>query len=344
MTRKIAGVLILAALFGAIAAPAFQSADDSISQLQFSGPTMGTRYNYSLFGCRVSPDVQAAVDELLAKINQQMSTYDPRSELSQFNASVSTEWIDVSPDTAKVVTYALKVAKDSNGWFDPTVGPVVNLWGFGPDGRRRSPPTDAEVADALVKIGYDKIEARLDPPALRKHDPAVYLDLSAVAKGYASDAVADLLVEQGFAECMVEIGGEVATRGKKRNGDPWRIGLQQPDAIVGEVESVVSLAGEAVATSGDYRNFFEVDGVRFSHTIDPTTGRPATHRLATVTVRASRCMEADALATTLLVMGPKRGYDWASEQGVAALFIERHDDAYRQQATPAWKQSDEPAS
>ncbi|QEG35465.1 FAD:protein FMN transferase [Bythopirellula goksoeyrii] len=306
----------------------------------FSGPTMGTRYSVSI----VFPDLevkadklQKAVDDLLTEINRQMSTYDPDSELSRFNQYEGVDWFDVSPETAKVVRYALQVAEDSGGAFDPTVGPAVNLWGFGPDGRRRKPPNDEAIEAALARIGYHHVEARLDPPALRKSNPNVYLDLSAVAKGYAVDAVTELLAEQGIESSMVEIGGEVRTQGEKPGDIPWKIGIEQPDESGRAIREVLELEDAALATSGDYRNYFEQDGVRYSHTIDPTTGRPVQHQVATVSVVADTCMEADALATALLVMGEEKGYDWCVEHDVAAMFlIRKANDQIGQQATSAF--------
>ncbi|MEM8865075.1 MAG: FAD:protein FMN transferase [Planctomycetota bacterium] len=305
----------------------------------FTGPTMGTQYTvrYGAATCCPNAEIlQSYVDRRLAEINERMSTYDPESELSRFNRHSGDDWFAVSEETAKVVAYALEIAAETNGAFDPTVGPAVNLWGFGPDGRLTEPPTDEGIEDAAKLVDYTKVEARLSPPALRKTDPQVYVDLSAVAKGYGSDAIGQLLSDNGVENYMVEIGGEVATRGSKADGSPWRIGIEKPQASARSLQTVVELAGEALATSGDYRNFFEDDDVRYSHTIDPTTGRPVTHNLATVSVRASTCMEADAQATALLVMGRQRGYDWAEERGIAALMIERTDNGPVESQTSAW--------
>ncbi|QDU90013.1 Thiamine biosynthesis lipoprotein ApbE precursor [Pirellulimonas nuda] len=308
---------------------------------KLSGPTMGTRYNVSVVlpadgNAAEVARLQSLVDGLLKTVNDQMSTYQADSELSRFNAQQGTDWFEVSPETAAVVQLALEVAEQTQGAFDPTVGPVVNLWGFGPDGRRDAPPTDAQIAAALARVGYRKVEARSEPPALKKSAPDVYLDLSAIAKGYGSDAVSELLLGEGVGSSMVEIGGEVRTRGAKPDGSPWRIGVEKPDSEGRTVEAVVELRDGALATSGDYRNFFEEGGKRYSHTIDPKTGRPVTHTLATVSVRTPTCAEADALATGLLVMGPRAGYDWCEQNEVAALFIERTDEGFRERATTAW--------
>ncbi|TWT67613.1 Thiamine biosynthesis lipoprotein ApbE precursor [Posidoniimonas polymericola] len=320
--------------------PAGPSANAPVGVVSFTGPTMGTRYSVKVViddADERLEELQHRVDERLVEINKRMSTYDPRSELSRFNQSDSEDWFEVSAETAKVVAYALEIAAATGGQFDPTVGPVVNLWGFGPDGRRSEPPTDDEVAAALARIGYQSVEARQEPPALKKSRPDIYVDLSAIAKGYGVDAVSELLTELGAAASMVEIGGEVVCRGRKPDGSSWKIGVEKPDESGRVLQTVLDIDDHAIATSGDYRNFFEDHGERFSHTINPATGRPVTHRLATVSVQAPSCMRADALATALLVMGGDEGYNWASENGVAAMFIERTDDGSKERSTAEWR-------
>ena len=321
-------------------APAAEPQIDS-----FAGPTMGTTYSvrYVDANCDAGPTtLKAYVAERLAKLNSRMSTYDERSELSKFNQQQSDDWFSVSVETATVVAFALQLAAETKGAYDPTIGPVVNLWGFGPDKRRPSAPTDDAIAEALTRVDYQAVEVRMDPPALRKSRPDIYLDLSSIAKGYASDMVGQLLHDEGAASYMVEIGGEVATRGAKPDGSAWRIGIENPNPKNRTYKDIVELSGDALATSGDYRNYYERDGVRYSHTIDPTTGRPVRHNLTTVTVRAKRCMEADAWATALLVMGPEKGYNWAQQRGIAALLVERDKQGYREQATKNWAQHQGP--
>ncbi len=312
--------------------------------VSFAGPTMGTRYAISLAhdsqGADWPPDVaevQRQVDQRLAGINRLVSTYDPNSELSRFNRYDRADWFGVSSETAQVVAAALEIAERSSGAFDPTVGPVVNLWGFGPDKGRIEPPSEAAVAVALKKIGYQKVSVQIDPPALKKSLPAIYLDLSGIAKGYATDAVSELLETLGFSNSMVEIGGEVRTRGCKTDGSPWRIGIEQPDERNRRVHASVRLVDAGMATSGDYRNFFEYQGVRYSHTIDPATGRPVRHQAAAVSIVASTAMEADGLATAVLVMGDQRGYDWCMEQGVSAMILVREGDEIVERSTPEFE-------
>lgn len=319
--------------------------DYTWGEAKFSGATMGTLYHVSIEYNSydyAEEAFQPLIDARLEEINALMSTYDANSALSRFNASRSTDWFEVSEELAMVVEKGLEIAEKTGGTFDPTVGPIVNLWGFGPDKRRTKPPTDEEIAEALKAVGYKNIEVQLDPPALRKTNPDVYLDLSAIAKGYAADAVVEVLSKpegsKPVVDCaMVEIGGEVRTYEKKRDDAPWRIGIERPDTDARLISKVVEIDnGDGLATSGDYRNFFEHKGRRYSHTIDPATGKPVEHRLATVTVRAPTCMEADALATALLVMGPDKGLVWANSHQVAAVLIERTDDGFRENATKAW--------
>ncbi len=330
------------ALFLLLIASNAASAEYSVGEAKVAGRTMGTTYHATFdFNAYdwTEQQIKSAIDERLAEINARMSTYDPKSELSRFNASDSTDWMDVSPETATVVEAALDIARRTSGDFDPTVGPLVNLWGFGPDKGRKQPPTDREIADAMVRVDYRAVEVRHDPAAIRKSNPAIYLDLSAIAKGYAADAIVQLLRDGTYdtKSAMVEIGGEVRTMGVKAIGNPWRLGIERPDTDARLINKVVEVDnGDALATSGDYRNFFEHEGRRYSHTIDPKTGRPVEHNLATVTVRAPTCIEADALATALSVLGPEAGLEWANDQQVAAVLIERTSDGFRERLTNAW--------
>ncbi len=304
-----------------------------------SGRTMGTTYSVKLTGLPegVSADeLKRDVDGALAEVNAKMSTYDPASELSRFDAADSTEWFPVSGETAKVVAEALRVSRESGGAFDATVMPLVNLWSFGPEARPDAVPSDAEIAVRRALVDAEKIAIRANPPALRKADPGMSVDLSAIAKGYGVDVVARLLDRRGVAGYMVEIGGEVRTKGTKADAGKWRLGIERPLSDVRSVGRVVELSGESLATSGDYRNYFESGGVRYSHTIDPRTGRPIGHALASVSVIADDCMTADAYATAVMVLGPEAGYDWLVERDVPALLIVRDGDGFIEKPTPAF--------
>ena len=318
--------LVLAS-FCALVLTAGCDRDAGRAVLALSGSTMGTSYSVQVADPPPSIDgaaLQRRIDALLADVNGLMSTYQPDSELSRFNSSRSTDWFPVSAELARVVDQAQAVNAASNGAFDVTVGPLVNLWGFGPDLKADQLPTQPEIDAALANTGHDKLQVRLDPPALRKALPDLYVDLSAIAKGYGVDRVAELLAGEGIANALVEIGGELNGRGHNGRGEPWRIAVERPDPGARSVFRVVPLRDMGMATSGDYRNFFTLDGKRYSHTIDPTTGRPVVHSLASVTVLAESSMQADAWATALLVLGPELGFDLAQARGMAALLIS-HD-------------------
>ncbi len=276
------------------------------------------------------------LDSLIEQVNQQMSTYLQSSELSKFNRSRSTNWQPVSNDLARVVALALAVSEWSEGAFDVTVGPLVNLWGFGPDPRLNQAPSPKAIAQAKSRLGYKSLEVRQSPPALRKQKADLYVDLSAIAKGYAVDKLAEFLDAIGTEGYLVEIGGELRLKGLSPRGEPWRIAIEKPEANVRQIQKVLTLTDTAVATSGDYRNYFEVNGRRFSHTIDPRTGMPISHRLASVTVLSHTTTQADALATALMVLGPDKGWKKAVETGIAALFIVKEKEGFAEKATKAF--------
>lgn len=293
-----------------------------------SGETMGTTYSIKLV--HIPPDLslvslRRTVEARLETINQQMSTYRPESEISRFNRAAPDEWFSVSPALAHVVKEAMEIGNLTDGAYDITVGTLVRLWNFGPDPQWRKVPDDEAIAAARATTGYHQLEVRIHPPALNKHLARMEIDLSSIAKGYAVDVLADMLIHQGIEDFMIEIGGEVRAGGQKADGTPWRIGIERPDPDRPGIHRVVALRDRALATSGDYRNYFEENGRRYSHILDPRTGRPLQHRLASVSVMERRCSRADALATALFVMGPESGYAFASSNGLAALFIVRDD-------------------
>ncbi len=301
------------------------------SSLSVQGETMGTTYMVRVEGESLQfteASLKTAIDERLVRINKLMSTYDPESELSRFNTSENTDWFEVSPETVVVVDKALEISKLSQGAFDPTVGKLVRLWSFGSGARVYEPPSDEVISEALKSVGWELVEVRTAPPSLKKQHANVELDLSAIAKGYGVDQVAVLLESQQVESYMVEIGGEVRAKGSI-NGHPWRIGIERPEALNmnRQLESKVELDNQALATSGDYRNYFEKDGIKYSHTINPRTGKPVTHALASVSVVAEDCMTADALATTLMVLGPDQGLAFSNEQNVSAYFLSRNTSA-----------------
>ncbi len=326
----ITSVLLLASQYAATMEGSAEAQSPSGSPLLFRGATMGTTYSVKVSLPPNRKDWKAeaslAVDAELRRVNDQMSTYLQTSELSRFNDSASTDWFHVSPETAAVVEYALEVGKKSGGAFDVTVGPLVDRWSFGAGKRHQDVPSNEELEAIGMRIGQAHLAVRLDPPSLKKDIPDLRVDLSAIAKGHGVDRVVDVLSRLGAENVFVEIGGEVRVTGEKQTPggpQPWKVGIQKPDAMNNEIVLAYSMEDCAMATSGDYRNFFEVDGQRYSHTIDPVTHRPVQHNLASVTVIAPTCMVADAWATALDVVGPERAAELASRNDLDTLLITR---------------------
>lgn len=310
-----------------------------------TGETMGTTFNVTVVSGRgpveapghpeagVSPAapptdrqldhaaLDAEVRGVLERIERRMSHYRPDSELSRFNRAGIIEPQPMSGETLGVVAEALAVSRASGGAFDITVGPLVDAWGFGPPGRAPAAPDEEVLAALRERVGAGLLAVDRAASTLRKLRPDVVVDLSAIAKGYAVDAVAALLAERGFADYLVEIGGELRVGGRNERGEPWRVAIERPSPGVAAAQRIVRLTDAALATSGDYRNFYDLDGARVSHTVDPRTGRPVTHQLLSVSVIAERCSLADARSTALNVLGPADGYDLAVAQGWAALLV-----------------------
>ncbi len=308
--------------------------------VRFTGSTMGTSYDLKLVpapGQTVPADFGNRVEALLARINRQMSTYDPDSELSRFNRNPSTDWVAVSPELQWIVAETLRIGELSGGAFDITVGPLVNLWGFGPEPRRDQIPSDAAIAAARERVGYWRLHVRAEPPALKKDRADLYVDLSAAAKGYGVDQLAALVDETGIGDYLVSIGGEIRARGKNGRGQPWTIAIEKPTPGQRTVERLIRIGNHSVSTSGNYRNFFEQDGQRYSHIIDPRTGRPVPQTLASVTVVSDRSMVADATATALLAAGPELGFQLASEHHLAAFFVLINPDGFQERFTPGFE-------
>lgn len=305
----------------------------------FTGPTMGTIYNVKVVPVPASSKRQVlatGIRETVEKINRLMSTYREDSELSRFNRSSPGSWFELSAETAEVISLGQMISELSSGSFDMTVGPLVNLWGFGPDAARDSIPSAADISAAMATVGYRNITVKTtDAPAVRKQKNVV-LDLSAIAKGYAVDKVAELLESHGIVNYLVDIGGELKARGRKQNGKLWQVAIELPTGAGRDPHRILSLQDIAVATSGDHWNYFEVDGVRYSHTIDPTSGRPVTHHVASVTVLHASAATADALATAFNVMGVKDGLALANEHNLAVLFLEKQENGFGESFSAAF--------
>lgn len=302
----------------------------------YSGPIMGTSFSVKAStlpeGVGVN-SIKFLIKERLEKVNQVMSTYLEDSELSKINHSSNIGAQFISPELFKVITAAKEVSRLSEGAFDMTVAPLVNLWGFGPDKMQSQAPAAKDIKKALTFVGYEKILLASRLMTLSKALEGVSIDLSSIAKGYAVDEVANLLEKQGITNYMVEVGGELYLKGKNLQGKNWRIAIEKPNAGKRELQRILPITNIAMATSGDYRNFFEENGQRFSHTIDPRTGYPITHKLASVTVLSDTTMNADAWATALMVLGPEKGYKIAEQQKLAVLFIIKTEQGFVEQAT-----------
>jgi len=309
--------------------------------IEISGTTMGT------IGYKVKIDelpngvlleqLSSDIGKALQRINDRMSTYQPDSEISRFNDSKNAnEWFEVSADTLNVVKAALDVSEETSGAFDITVGPLLKLWNFGSTPGEFSVPNQAAIDTAQQKIGFKQLKVRNDSPALMKLNAAIRINLSAIAKGFAVDVVARLLDQQKVTAYLVEIGGEMRSRGKKQSGESWIVGIEKPLDDQRAILKALALNGQAIATSGDYRNFYLHEGVRYSHTIDPRTGRPIEHGVASVSVITDQCMLADAWATSLMVLGPEAGYTWALDRNLAVLMVLRGEHGWIEKATPRY--------
>lgn len=313
--------------------------------LEISGETMGTTYSIVAVDQTAELDadeVKAAVEATLADVNAKMSNWDPNSEISRFNASDSTKPIEISDELSSVMQAAMDVHQASRGQFDVTLGPLIELWGFGARTPDSPVPSDAAIANALNVVGQSKVlTLTRDPATLSKTRPETSVYLAAIAKGFGVDKIAEALQGLGLENFMVEIGGDLYATGKNPDGEAWRIGIERPDAADRTVEEIVNLSRLGMATSGDYRNYFEQDGVRYSHIIDAETGRPIAHKTASVSVLADSAMLADAWATALLVLGEERGMEIAQRLNLAVLFIVRDDgatdDEFTTMATPRFE-------
>jgi thiamine biosynthesis lipoprotein len=308
---------------------------------------MGTTYHVRL--AAVPPpisvhELQAQVEALLADVDRQMSTYRTDSELSRFNRGPGGKWIPISKPIVEIVAAAHEISEKTGGSLDVTVGPLVRLWHFGPqttalDGTKRpfAPPADERLNAMRSHVGYQKLDVQIDPPALRKQTDALEVDLSSIAPGYAVDRMAAVLMEHLISDFMVEIGGEVRAAGRRGDGQPWRVAIERPLVDRREMQLALPLVDAAISTAGDYRKYFEHGGQRYSHIIDPATGRPVEHTLASVTVVADTCLAADGWDTPLLVLGPERGFQCAEKHGIAALFVSRGSGEGVVRTTRAWR-------
>ncbi|MFT6154628.1 MAG: thiamine biosynthesis lipoprotein [Bermanella sp.] len=309
----------------------------SIEMQSIKGRTMGTGYSILWPAQTPSINIEAIrqkAEELLININSQMSTYQPDSEISVFNSSAAPHSQVISDDFAQVMALSIKLNLDTDGYFDVSVGPLVNLWGFGPDKNPVSKPSDQVINNTLANIGLNAIaleQGKLSKNGLR------YIDLSAIAKGYAVDQLAKLLNSQGVDSYLVEIGGEMRAKGLKPGAEPWKVAIESPNFSQRKVHKILPVTDVAIATSGDYRNFFELDGKHYSHSINPKTGYPVEHSLASVTIIAEQCAHADALATAMLVMGMEKAKEYVLKNDIKAYMIVRNEqNGFQEYLSPAF--------
>jgi thiamine biosynthesis lipoprotein len=312
----------------------FPSNNSAKNEILLQGKTMGTTYHIKVVSTLDEVNalsLQKKIDDALIQVNQEMSTYIPDSELSRFNKNTSTEPVVVSQGLARVIKESIRLGKISNGKLDVTVGPLVNLWGFGPEHRPDTVPSDEVLAATQQRIGLQYLS--LEGNQLTKSLPELYVDLSTTAKGYGVDVIAELLEINGLQNYLVEIGGEMRLKGFKHTGELWHVAIEKPVSNERSVQQIIVPKDNAIATSGDYRNYFEADGMRFSHIIDPSTGKPINHKLVSVTVIAESSMTADGLSTAMMVMGEDKAYQFAMEHDIAAYIISKTDNGFREQIT-----------
>ncbi len=302
---------------------------------EISGPIMGSSYHIKVV---LTPDVQLLEDlrigvkDALNRVDRLMSTYKPDSEISRFNVSPQNEWFQVSADTFEVIALGQSISSTSEGFYDMTVGPLVNSWGFGPTGKPVKVPDEAQLQAGLVRVGFNFLKLDSKSSAISK-TADIYLDLSSIAKGYAVDVVANYLEQQGVENYLVEVGGEIRALGYKPHNESWRLAIESPTVEQRSVFKVVELTNGGLATSGDYRNYYENNGIRYSHTINPFTGKPVQHQLTSVSVVRPTSAEADAMATMFMVMGTERGFQFAVENRIAAYFIFRNGSGFKSKST-----------
>lgn len=303
---------------------------------ELSGPTMGSTYSIKYVPGPASADrvsIQTGVTAILVEVDEQLSTYRADSLVSRFNALPGGSCMAMPEAVLGLLKAGEQLSRESDGAFDLTIEPLINLWGFGPQSRGEQVPSAEQIAVARTQMGHQHLQ--VDGQQLCKRQ-AVQLDFNSVGAGYAVDRVAAFLEQQGISSYLVDITGELRAHGRKPDGSFWQIGIEEPQAGQPVAARVLKLDDLAVSTSGDYRNYFEQDGKRYSHSIDARTGAPINHRLASVSVVDPSAMRADGLSTVLLLLGPEQGFEFAQQRDIAALFISRTDKGFVSQGTRAF--------
>ncbi len=302
---------------------------------------MGTFWRISLAG--VAPErkasLQKAVQQQLDEDDRQLSTWKNDSVLSRFNQYRGSDPQPVSENMADIVSLSLRIGRKTAGAMDITVGPLVNLWGFGPDKQPLKEPTQAQIdaAKALTGLQHLRVIQKAEGAYLQKDLPGLYVDLSTVGEGFATDHLARLMEKEGINSYLVSVGGAVLTRGKNAQGQPWKVAIQKPTDRENAVQAVVDLQGHGISTSGSYRNYYELNGKRISHVIDPTTGRPIQHKLVSATVIATTALEADGWDTGLMVLGEEKAKALALRENLAVYLIEKQGEGFSSWMSPQFK-------
>ena len=330
-TVRLLGPILLMLLSGCSDSP------PDTKPVRIQGQTFGTFYQVSL-----ATDLDEArksglrrrLEEELDRVDRQMSTYRDDSDLNRLNRANVGEWVPLPEPVIRLLARSRKISGATGGAFDVTVGGLVNLWSFGPEARPREKPSDQLLQQRLDQVGFRKLEIDGEADRARRLSD-VYVDLSAIAKGYAVDRLATVLEDAGYEAYLVNIGGDLLARGRKRSGEHWRIGIELPRDAEQVARHALPLEDMSLATSGDYRNYFEANGRRYSHTIDPRDGRPVQHRLASASVFHPENTMADALATAFMVMGTEEALAHARRREIGVLLIERRDGGFRTRLSPA---------
>lgn len=313
------------------------SKDNNINEVRLQGLAIGTIYNIAYLPPEspLKGNLNQQLAELFEQANQSMSTYHDTSEISKFNQLSSTEPVVVSEDLRKVMAEGIRLHKLTLGSLDITLKPLSALWGFGPEGKPHTIPTDEALLDVREIVGADKLT--INGNQMAKKHPLITVDLNTIGKGYVVDLVAELLESHAINNYMIEIGGEMRLKGQNVNEGLWRVGVLKPVSNERKAKLEVYPGDNGLATAGDYYQYFEQDGKRFSHIIDPVTGKPVSHNLASVTVIHPSSMTADGLSTGLLVMGEKVGLAFAEKHQIAVYMIIRDGDKFISKMSTAFK-------
>ncbi|MEH0876223.1 FAD:protein FMN transferase ApbE [Pectobacterium cacticida] len=341
MKPLVAKRLLLCSLFSLLTACDNPSPTAQRPLLTIEGKTMGTFYSVKISGDITidKTQLQQEIDRLLENVNRDISTYRDDSALSRFNQYRGTDPQPISNGMADIVSTALRIGNATHGAMDITVGPLVNLWGFGPQKQPIHIPDQPQIDAARQKVGLRHLTLIADEKRewIQKDLPDLYVDLSTLGEGYGADVLAQLMMRKGITNYLVSVGGAISTRGVNAEGAPWRVAIQKPTDRENAAQAAVNLQGYAISTSGSYRNYFEKDGKRYSHIIDPITGKPITHQLVSATVIAPTALEADGWDTGLMVLGTEKALKLAEQQGLAVYLITKTDKGFSAVMTPQFK-------